>query len=90
MPNLPKGLYTCDPCQRIFPQSWKQAYFRMHFTDELGGYICPGCTKSFSGHEGFLQLEGDHIFPFSRGGLTRWDNFQLLCTQCHLKKGCQV
>lgn len=86
LPSLPKGLEQCDPYQRIFPLSWKQAYFRLNFNEELKGYICPICKNVFSGTQGFRQLRADHIHPFSRGGLTVWHNLQLLCVKCNSEK----
>ena len=90
MHNPPKGLDICDPLQRSFPLSWKQAYFREYFKDELGGYICPICIRVFRGHKGFTQLRGDHIYPFSKGGLTTWENLQLLCVGCNSEKSNQT
>lgn len=90
MNNLPRGLNVCDPNQRNFPIAWKEAYFRMHLDKDLGGYVCPGCLSVFRSSKGFAQLRGDHIYPFSRGGLTVWENLQLLCARCNLKKGCEI
>ncbi|KOR35113.1 hypothetical protein AM228_20140 [Planktothricoides sp. SR001] len=86
MTNVPKGLEVCDPRQRNFPVSWKEAYFRMHFRDDVKGYVCPLCKQVFKGSKGFAQLRGDHIHPFSKGGLTVWENLQLLCVSCNSKK----
>jgi 5-methylcytosine-specific restriction endonuclease McrA len=82
----PDGLEICNPLQRTFPLSWKEEYFRMKFSDESGGYICPICNRVFSGTRGFSQLRADHIYPFSKGGLTIWENLQLLCAQCNSQK----
>lgn len=89
MNNLPRGLDLCAPNQRSFPLSWKEAYFRMHLND-LGGYVCPICIRVFRGSKGFAQLRGDHIYPFSKGGLTIWENLQLLCAECNSKKSNQI
>ncbi|MCY7337952.1 MAG: HNH endonuclease [Chamaesiphon sp.] len=87
MPDLPAGLNRCNPKQRSFPLSWREAYFRSYFNDELDGYTCPNCLQLFQGCQGFSQLRGDHIHPFSAGGLTVWENLQLLCNECNSKKG---
>jgi len=86
MNEHPQWLEKCDARQRTFPLSWKEAYFRINFNDELGGYACPICKKVFRGTRGFAQLRGDHIYPFSKGGLTIWQNFQLLCVKCNRDK----
>ena len=86
MTDLPKGLEMCDPHQRNFPLSWKEAYFRKHLRKNVGGYICPMCARVFRGSNGFAKLRGDHIHPFSKGGLTIWANLQLLCIKCNSEK----
>ncbi|MBF0627885.1 MAG: HNH endonuclease [Magnetococcales bacterium] len=84
--NLPKGLDECDPNSRTFPTSWKESYYSRHFNRKSGGYICPICKKIFKGTSGFHQLHGDHIIPVSKGGLTLWNNLQLLCGKCNQSK----
>ncbi|MGH7100720.1 MAG: HNH endonuclease signature motif containing protein, partial [Stellaceae bacterium] len=32
-------------------------------------------------------LQGDHIWPYSLLGETTWENYQLICGDCNLKKG---
>lgn len=86
MTSLPDNLPDCDSLNPIFPQEWKESYFRRHMDLKLGGYICPDCQNIFSGTKGFRQLEGDHIFPRSKGGLTVWENLTLRCKPCNLKK----
>ncbi|NEO44081.1 MAG: HNH endonuclease [Moorea sp. SIO4A3] len=44
------------------------------------------CHRLFRGPKGFRQLKADHIHPFSKGGLTTWDNLQLLCLRCNAQK----
>ena len=86
MNKIPLGLESCDPRERIFPLSWKEAYFRRFFNKKVSGYICPICKQVFRGNKGFRQLRCDHIKPYARGGLTIWENLQLLCVQCNLDK----
>ncbi|NES74252.1 MAG: HNH endonuclease [Okeania sp. SIO2D1] len=86
MREIPKGLQPCNPKARSFPISWKEAYFRLHFNSELEGYVCSMCKKLFRGSKGFKELKADHIYPFSKSGLTTWDNLQLLCIYCNSKK----
>lgn len=80
------GLEPCNPKARIFPLSWKEAYFRLNFNSELNGYVCPNCQRVFRGTKGFKELNADHRHPYSKGGLTVWSNLQLLCSRCNLKK----
>ena len=81
-----EDLQPCDPSARLFPLSWKEAYFRINFNPELNGYVCPLCHKVFRGTKGFKQLKADHRYPFSKGGLTIWSNLQLLCLPCNARK----
>ena len=46
------------------------------------GGICPYCRKHFE--EG--EMHGDHIKPWSKGGLTERENLQMLCPECNIKK----
>uniref|UniRef100_A0A1D9G858 HNH nuclease domain-containing protein n=1 Tax=Moorena producens (strain JHB) TaxID=1454205 RepID=A0A1D9G858_MOOP1 len=84
--NLPEGLSPCNPRLRTFPLTWKEAYFRHNFNSQLNGYVCPMCNRLFRGPKGFRELKADHIHPFSKGGLTTWDNLQLLCLRCNAQK----
>jgi hypothetical protein len=43
------------------------------------GITCSGCGNRF-------HLQRDHIDPVANGGLTSYDNLQLLCWQCHQEK----
>lgn len=52
--------------------------------DENGCYTCAVCGFS-SSNKAFFQI--DHIIPFSKGGLSVEENFQLLCRKCNRKKG---
>lgn len=80
------NLQPCNPRARIFPLSWKEAYFRLNFNTELNGYVCPNCHKVFRGTKGFRELKADHRYPYSKGGLTVWSNLQLLCWRCNATK----
>jgi 5-methylcytosine-specific restriction endonuclease McrA len=90
MVDIPEDLQPCNPQARTFPLMWKEAYFRLHFNTELKGYVCPTCKIVFRGPKGFKELKADHIYPFSKGGLTIWDNLQLLCYRCNLSKSNKV
>lgn len=43
---------------------------------------CSLCQKIFTAQE----LEIDHIYPFSRGGMSEDKNYQVLCLSCNRKK----
>jgi len=82
----PEGLEPVDPSVRLFPASWKNAAIRELFDDARGGVVCPGCDALFKGSAALRSLQGDHIIPWSRGGLTTWANLQLLCPPCNIEK----
>ena len=84
--TLPPHLPQCNPRSRNFPIAWRESYFRRHFNKERGGYVCPGCDKVFAGTVAFRQLDGKHIVPRSKGGLTVWENMTLRCKPCNMRK----
>lgn len=43
---------------------------------------CAICKKAFD----IKDMHADHVIPWSRGGKTKLDNGQMLCTTCNLKK----
>lgn len=90
MGDLPAGLEQTLPSARTFPASWRDAAIRELFDGARGGVVCPGCERSFRRPAELRRLQGDHIQPFSRGGLTIWSNLQLLCGNCNLKKHAKV
>lgn len=85
-----EGLDPCDPQARFFPLTWKETYFRLNFNADVKGYICPICQNVFRGPRGFKLLKADHIYPYSKGGLTTWENLQLLCLSCNATKSNKV
>lgn len=50
---------------------------------EKQGGICPICGTR---HE-YEDMEGDHIVPWWRGGVTNFYNLQMLCRKCNNGKG---
>ena len=84
--DLPAFLEVVDPSARTFPASWRDAAIRELYDAQNGGFRCPGCSASFRRPAELRRLHGDHIIPFSRGGLTVWSNLQLLCANCNLRK----
>jgi 5-methylcytosine-specific restriction endonuclease McrA len=88
--DLPAGLELALPSARSFPASWRDAAIRELFDITRGGVVCGGCERAFRRPAELRRLQGDHILPFSRGGLTTWSNLQLLCGNCNLKKHAKV
>lgn len=50
------------------------------------GHTCVYCGRS-PGNERGVKLHVDHIFPWSKGGETVFENLQTLCEKCNLGKG---
>ncbi len=84
--ELPEFLERVAPTARMFPASWRDAAIRVAFDRQAGGVQCRGCAGLFRRPAELRRLHGDHIVPFSRGGLTTWANLQLLCARCNLRK----
>jgi 5-methylcytosine-specific restriction endonuclease McrA len=53
----------------------------------LVGYRCPICKRVFTSLD---DLEVDHIYPRSRGGVDRPRNLRLLCTKDNRLKGSKL
>lgn len=83
---MPQNLEIVDPRARAFPPSWRDAAIRELYDQSVGGIICPYCGCSFSGLKQLKMLHADHIIAYTREGLTTWENLQLLCQSCNLKK----
>lgn len=80
----PKGFYPYiisgdvrHLTQRQFKRSDKERKFR-----EQGG-VCPVCGGKFT----LKEMEADHVKPYTDGGLTVYDNLQMLCVDCNRRKG---
>ena len=46
-------------------------------------HTCPYCHKVVDKLD---DMHGDHIKPWTKGGKTTYDNLQMLCIECNLKK----
>ena len=62
---------------RMFPPEWKEPLARKQ------NYICPLCGNKMDNLD---ECVIDHILPFSKGGLTIWENAQTVHKQCNLHK----
>jgi 5-methylcytosine-specific restriction endonuclease McrA len=85
MGGPPANLEAVDPRARSFPPSWRDAAIRLLYDHEQNG-VCLGCNQLFRGRQNLNRLQADHILAWSRGGLTTWDNLQILCRACNLAK----
>ena len=86
----PLNLESVDPEARSFPSSWRDAAIRILYSEAREGVMCVGCSDYMVGRRKLTRLQGDHIVPWSKGGLTTWGNFQLLCPNCNLNKSNSV
>jgi 5-methylcytosine-specific restriction endonuclease McrA len=86
MGDLPDNLEAADPKARSFPPSWRDAAIRSLYDHKQNGVVCLGCGQLFHGRRNLSRLQADHIVPWSRGGLTTWNNLQILCRPCNLAK----
>ena len=64
-----------DPGPRLTIRVWNR-----------DGHTCVYCGRS-PGNERGVKLHVDHIFPWSKGGETEFENLQTLCEKCNLGKG---
>jgi hypothetical protein len=87
---FPQFLDLVDPKLRVYPPAWRDAAVRALHDHAVGGVICPGCQALFASRAQLRALQADHIVPYSRGGLTTWDNLQLLCGRCNLHKSARM
>jgi HNH endonuclease len=86
----PKYISCDSPLSRNFPEGWKDIMFRLSGKKDVGQgafyYTCPICGTKFD-FSSIDHLQGDHIWPYSLFGDTKWENYQLICGKCNAAKG---
>lgn len=78
-----KGVYEAvlsKDIKYIHARSFDKKDIKWAYNKQKG--ICPYCHKHFEESE----MQGDHIKPWSKGGVTERDNLQMLCADCNGKK----
>ncbi|HEU6448507.1 MAG TPA: HNH endonuclease signature motif containing protein [Verrucomicrobiae bacterium] len=83
---IPNNLEPLNPETRLYPASWRDAAIRASYDSARGGVTCPICKITFRGLAGLRLLHADHIMSWSAGGLTTWENLQILCSPCNIMK----
>lgn len=83
-----KGIYEFLLCRDKDPFAGRFLSLRVFSErDKLAAYSkqggqCPVCGEYFE----YVEMEGDHVKPWSKGGRTELDNCQMLCKSCNGKK----
>lgn len=88
--ELPPFVEDADPTARTFPPGWRDAAIRILYDKAAGGVRCQRCGTLAKRPAELRRLQGDHVVPYSRGGLTTWANLQMLCPACNLKKHARI
>lgn len=86
---FPANLSPVDPSSRMFPADWKDQAIFIELRAK-GSVTCSLCSEKFIVRADLRLLEADHIKPFSKGGLTVWENLQLLWRPCNRSKSARV
>ncbi len=73
--------------EKLMPKRKRELSERLRFSILLrDGFRCQSCGRSPLSSPG-VELQIDHIIPWSRGGETIADNLQTKCKECNLGKG---
>ena len=79
----PKGVY-----EAVLSKDVKYIHARAFDKKDIAwaykkqGGICPYCRQP----KDLADMHGDHIKPWSKGGVTERSNLQMLCKTCNIKK----
>jgi hypothetical protein len=75
--------------QRVIPRGPRDPSQRLRFRVMLRDHFrCRSCGRSPATHPG-IALHVDHIQPWTKDGLTTYENLQTLCSDCNLGKSDQ-
>ena len=85
--RMPENLEVIDPRSRTFPASWRDAAIRLCYNRTISGVVCMRCGNVFRGLAELRIFEADHKVAWTDGGLTTWENLELLCRPCNRAKG---
>ena len=84
-------LRKCPSCGESTPKSYKSKSTRT-ISDKLryqvlkrDNFKCCACGAS-PAKDPSVELHIDHIIPWSKGGETKLDNLQALCSRCNIGK----
>ncbi len=68
---------------RDFSDSIKLEVIKSNLKKHGGSICCEICNARLNSID---ECHFDHIFPFARGGKSSFENCQILCSQCNLRK----
>lgn len=68
---------------RDFSDSVKLEVIKTNLEKNGGKICCEACGRVLSS---IKECHFDHIYPYARGGKSTFENCQLLCTDCNLRK----
>lgn len=68
---------------RDFSDSVKLEVIKTNLEKNGGKICCEACGSALSS---IKECHFDHIYPYARGGKSTFENCQLLCTDCNLRK----
>lgn len=88
--STPVELAIVHPDTRTYPASYRDAAIRIAYDSAKGGVPCSLCGQVARSLLEKQRLQSDHIHPYALGGRTTWENLQLLCGPCNLKKGARL
>ena len=68
---------------RDFSDSVKLEVIKINLEKNSGKICCEVCGDALSS---IKECHFDHIYPYAKGGKSTFENCQLLCAECNLKK----